>query len=66
MNAGAQLPAARDNERAALDQHTYNLKLIFLEASRRMLGRGILEDDRDFYFLSKEELFEHLGIPWKD
>jgi pyruvate,water dikinase len=51
----------RDDERASLDRHSYNLKLIFSEAGRRMRERGIVDEDRDFYFLSKEELFEHLG-----
>lgn len=51
----------RDDERASLDRQTYNLKLIFQEAGRRMKARGIIDDEDDFYFLSKEELFEHLG-----
>jgi phosphohistidine swiveling domain-containing protein len=51
----------RDNERASLDRHTYNLKLALKEAGRRLVERGIVAEPDDFYFLTKEELFEHLG-----
>lgn len=49
---------ARDNERHCIDYATFSIRLGFLEVNRRLLARGAFSSDRDFYFLSKEELFD--------
>jgi pyruvate,water dikinase len=50
----------RDNERHFVDRSTFTIKRGLLEVNRRLLERGVLEDERDFYFLIKEELFDLL------
>lgn len=52
--------AGRDDERHFVDRSTFAIKRGFQEASRRLLARGILQGERDFYFLTKIELFELL------
>jgi len=46
----------RDDERAMADTMTWSKKLLLCEAGRRAVERGLLEEERDFYFLSFEEL----------
>ena len=48
---------ARDNEREIADFGTYAIKLGCVEVSRRLVKRGVLEADDDYFFLTKEELF---------
>lgn len=50
----------RDDERYYIDRSTYAAKRAFLEISRRLQERGILGSDRDFQFLSRNELYEVL------
>ena len=47
----------RDNERFLADRSTFTIKLGFLELNRRMRERAILAEERDFYFLTRDELF---------
>jgi phosphohistidine swiveling domain-containing protein len=49
---------ARDNERHCIDYATFSIRLGFLELNRRLMQRGTFQTDRDFYFLSKDELFD--------
>lgn len=51
----------RDSERHFIDRNTFSIRLAFLEVNRRLCERGLVETDRDFWFLSKEELFELLA-----
>ena len=52
----------RDDEREYLDRHTLSMKRAFLEVNRRIMERGgIFETERDFYFLTADELFEVLA-----
>lgn len=48
---------ARDDERTMADMTTLAIKRGFEEVSRRLRCRGVLGDDRDFYFLARHELF---------
>jgi rifampicin phosphotransferase len=50
----------RDNERHFVDRSTFTIKRGLLEVNRRLLERGVLDSERDFYFLIKEELFDLL------
>ncbi|HEV7862469.1 MAG TPA: PEP-utilizing enzyme, partial [Acidimicrobiia bacterium] len=50
----------RDNERHFVDRSTFTIKRGLLEVNRRLMERGILTDERAFYFLIKEELFDLL------
>ena len=50
----------REDERWCFDHLTMAKKRAFEELSRRLVQRGLLESERDFYFLSKHELFEVL------
>jgi rifampicin phosphotransferase len=50
----------RDDERYYIDRSTYSAKRTFLEISRKLRERGILETERDFQFLSRSELYEVL------
>lgn len=54
----------RDNERNHADRGTLAKKRAFQEIGRRLVRRGVLTDevpgDADFYYLSKDELFELL------
>jgi rifampicin phosphotransferase len=49
---------ARDNERHFIDYATYSNRRSWLEVNRRLLERGLVHTDRDFWFLSKEELWD--------
>ena len=46
----------RDDERPMGDTMTWSKKLLLCELGRRSVSRGLLEEDRDFYFLGLEEL----------
>jgi rifampicin phosphotransferase len=48
----------RDEERNFIDRSTYSIRLASLEIGRRLLQCGQIETDRDFWFLSVDELFE--------
>ncbi len=50
----------RDDERHFVDRSTFAIKRGFQEASRRLLDRRILKGERDFFFLTKIELFDLL------
>ncbi len=52
---------SRDDGRSMGDAMTYRKKLILSELGRRAVSRGLLENDRDFYFLSIHELCELLS-----
>lgn len=46
----------RDDERPMGDTMTWSKKLLLCELGRRSVSRGLLEEERDFYFLGMEEL----------
>jgi len=48
---------ARDDERHFIDHITYSIRRGFLELNRRLVDRGLVETDRDFWFLSRAELY---------
>jgi rifampicin phosphotransferase len=48
----------RDNQRGFIDISTFTYKRCFLELNRRLMKRGVFGEDRDFYFLSRTELYE--------
>jgi pyruvate,water dikinase len=48
----------RDDERHHTDRHTFAKKRACAEVGRRLVERGVLERDDDFYYLSKNELLE--------
>jgi pyruvate,water dikinase len=60
LNYAHRFLRLRDDERWAIDIMTMSKKRCFEEVSRRLLERGQLEGDRDFYFLSKGRLFDLL------
>jgi pyruvate,water dikinase len=47
----------RDDERYWLDRSTMSIKRCYLELNRRLMERGLLDTERDFYFLGREELY---------
>jgi rifampicin phosphotransferase len=47
----------RDTERNFIDRSTFTIKRCFLEANRRLMERGLVETDRDFWFLTVDELW---------
>jgi pyruvate,water dikinase len=49
----------RDNERHFVDRTTFTIKRCLLEVNRRVTDAGLMESDRDFYFLTIEELFDY-------
>jgi phosphohistidine swiveling domain-containing protein len=51
----------RDVERDFADRSTYTIRRICLEINRRLMRRGVLHSDRDFWFLNVDELFEVLN-----
>ena len=51
--------AMRDDQRHYTDRVTFSKKRAIGEVARRLIDRGVLSGD-DFYFLSKNELFELL------
>jgi pyruvate,water dikinase len=48
----------RDDERHHTDRHTFAKKRSCAEVGRRLVERGALERDDDFYYLSKNELLD--------
>jgi pyruvate,water dikinase len=55
----------RDDERHHTDRHTFAKKRSTQEVGRRLQERGILANDDDFYYLSKNELISLLrGVPF--
>jgi rifampicin phosphotransferase len=48
----------RDDQRGFIDISTFTYKRCFLELNRRLMKRGVFEEERDFYFLSRNELYE--------
>ncbi|MGH7963360.1 MAG: PEP-utilizing enzyme, partial [Candidatus Binatia bacterium] len=50
----------RDNEREVMDWSTFAIKRGFLEVSCRICEKGLFDSDRDFYFLTMEELYDVL------
>lgn len=50
----------RDDSRHQTDRHTYAKKNAVLEVGRRLLERGLLTEPDEFYYLSKNELFQLL------
>jgi phosphohistidine swiveling domain-containing protein len=51
----------RDDERHFIDRSTYSIRRAFLEVNRRLLIRGLVDTDRDFWFLTYGELFDVLS-----
>jgi pyruvate,water dikinase len=51
----------RDTERNFIDRSTFTIKRAFLEANRRLMERKLVETDRDFWFLTVDELWTLLG-----
>lgn len=50
--------SVRDDDRGlGIDATTYLKKVLLGELGRRAVAEGLLEEDRDFYFLSLEELY---------
>jgi pyruvate,water dikinase len=47
----------RDNERHFTDRNAYSIRLAYQEINRRVRERGRLETDRDFWFLTRPELY---------
>lgn len=52
---------SRDDGRSMGDAMTYRKKLLLGELGRRTVARGLLEGERDYYFLSIHELLDLLG-----
>jgi pyruvate,water dikinase len=50
----------RDDERHHSDRYTFAKKRAFKEVGRRLVDRGLLTGEEDFYFLSQPELYELL------
>ncbi len=50
----------RDDQRDFEDRALFCVRRVFLEMSRRLRSRDLLETERDFYFLGIEELYELL------
>lgn len=50
--------AFRDNEREYLDNLTYTQRRCFLELSRRLQQRGLIDEPDDVWFLSVQENFD--------
>ena len=53
-----ELRVLRDDHRHFVDVSTYTYKRTFVEIGRRVHEQGALEEERDFYFLGKEELYD--------
>jgi rifampicin phosphotransferase len=51
----------RDDERHYIDRITWSKKKALLEISRRLIDRGVLDNPDDYFFLSKQELYELLN-----
>jgi rifampicin phosphotransferase len=50
----------RDDERHWVDRTTFSIKRGYKELSRRLLERGLLETERDYFFLTGQELYAML------
>jgi pyruvate,water dikinase len=50
----------RDDERYYIDRSTWAAKRAFLEIGRRLAERGVLDAQRDVYFLCRDELYDVL------
>jgi pyruvate,water dikinase len=48
----------RDDERFYVDYSTSAVKRAFLELNRRLMERGLMDTERDFFFLSRRELYD--------
>ena len=46
----------RDNERELADRVTLAIKRGFLEISKRLMARGLLQEDMDYFYLTVDEL----------
>jgi pyruvate,water dikinase len=53
-----KLMTERDNQRGYVDIVTFAYKRPLKELNRRIMERGLLDSDRDFYFLTKAELYD--------
>jgi pyruvate,water dikinase len=51
----------RDDQRHWVDHVTFSMKRGFQEIGRRLVERGVLTGDRDFFFLTKTELYDLFG-----
>ena len=49
----------REDERHYLDRLTFGKKKIFLEIGQRMWDRGMLDEEDDFWFLARHELYAY-------
>lgn len=47
----------RDTERNCIDRSTFTIKRCFLEANARLIERDLVNTDRDFWFLTVDELW---------
>jgi len=56
LNYSLRFFLGRDDSRPMSDIVTFQKKLVILEYGRRTVSRGLLEGERDFYFLSIDEL----------
>jgi pyruvate,water dikinase len=56
LNYSVRFFTGRDDSRPMSDIITFHKKLPLSELGRRTVSRGLLEGERDFYFLSLEEL----------
>ncbi|MHB8696301.1 MAG: PEP/pyruvate-binding domain-containing protein, partial [Solirubrobacteraceae bacterium] len=50
----------RDDERHFIDRNTFSIRKAFLEVNRRLIERGLLDGEDDFWFLGWHELFDVL------
>jgi pyruvate,water dikinase len=50
----------RDTERNCIDRSTFTIKRCFLEANARLIERGLVQTDRDLWFLTVDELWRVL------
>jgi pyruvate,water dikinase len=59
LNAYNQkLLTERDNQRGFVDIATFAYKRPLTELNRRAMERGLFDDDRDYFFLAQQELFD--------
>jgi pyruvate,water dikinase len=56
LNYSLRFFMGRDDSRPMSDIVTYQKKLVLCEYGHRTVSRGLLENERDFYFLSIDEL----------
>jgi rifampicin phosphotransferase len=60
VNYSLEFLYCRENERYYVDRTTLTIKRGFQEIGRRIRRRGLIDEERDFYFLAKEELYDLL------